>query len=706
MIKQFFEQLYDTNILIDFFNIKIVASILLLTFFINLIIEKTLVKTLFWFCSFIINLSIIFILIDFDFLGFALFIIYVGSVVILFIFIVMTTDLRSYENKEITLNWKLFFTLIITLILSGLFFFYFTDFFESRNIIRYGFPSLNSNQMGIIGQAIYSDPSLLLFLTFILLLTLIGSMYLLNLLEDSFNYVKIKKERFKFIEYAHGFLEKKKEDEDETNEIKNEKEKENKKKQQQQVTFLSFFSLFSTNQDNIFEFLKFSILWGSWLIPILMLFIPFFIKKNFKDKIIKILNFIFLFWLFFLLFTFLVALITNFSVFSAELKLFGSALPESRLWSSFNRSFFCYFIDIIIVLVIIFYIIHNLFWLNTINNSKFIQKNKHNLGYIYALLSIWLISAIFIFYSESYLHFFILIEILTFSSLFIILIQTYAQDNTAKKQHYRVGLKYIITAAFGSIAMLLSFLIIYQKKGDLSYEGLHYIFLYSDPTQDYILPAIFLFILGLFVKTGVSPFHWWLSSVYGELTNFFFVFFSIVPKILFVGVFTLQLFIFMPFGAHLRNYLLIIAFINLIIGVFSAIGEKKSFKRFFIFSSITHFGHIIVALSFLTMFSFILALTYLTIYLFIFFILYYNLLEKKDLNSDFFNILTFSVLNEKTRFILLLILLNSSGLSLFPFFFFVKFLLYLVIIGIVNCIIQLVYMYWLRLFHLIIIYNF
>jgi NADH:ubiquinone oxidoreductase subunit 2 (subunit N) len=55
--------------------------------------------------------------------------------------------------------------------------------------------------------------------------------------------------------------------------------------------------------------------------------------------------------------------------------------------------------------------------------------------------------------------------------------------------------------------MLLSFLIIYQKKGDLSYEGLHYIFLYSDPTQDYILPAIFLFILGLFVKTGVSPFH-------------------------------------------------------------------------------------------------------------------------------------------------------------------------------------------------------
>jgi hypothetical protein len=47
MIKQFFEQLYDTNILIDFFNIKIVASILLLTFFINLIIEKTLVKTLF-----------------------------------------------------------------------------------------------------------------------------------------------------------------------------------------------------------------------------------------------------------------------------------------------------------------------------------------------------------------------------------------------------------------------------------------------------------------------------------------------------------------------------------------------------------------------------------------------------------------------------------------------------------------------------------
>jgi NADH:ubiquinone oxidoreductase subunit 2 (subunit N) len=125
----------------------------------------------------------------------------------------------------------------------------------------------------------------------------------------------------------------------------------------------------------------------------------------------------------------------------------------------------------------------------------------------------------------------------------------------------------------------------------------------------------------------------------------------------------------MPFGSDLRDYLLVFAFINLFIGLFSAIGEKKSFRRFFVFSSVTHFGHIIVALSLLTTFGFMLALTYLIIYLFIFFIIYYKLLEKRDLNSDSFNILTFSVLNEKTRLILLLTLLSLTGLPLFPFFF-------------------------------------
>jgi len=646
-MEQFFE-LINGGFLNIFLNVKTaVLGIILLSFFINLIIEKTLIRTIFWFVSFIIILSIIFVLIDFDFLGFALFIIYVGSVVILFIFIIMTTDLRSYENKDITLNWKLFFTLIISLIFSGLFFFYFTDFFESRDITKYGLSSAKVNQMGIIGQEIYLDPSLLLFLTFILLLTLIGSMYILNLLEDTSNYIRFKKRRFNLIERANGFLEKKKEEN----------------------IFFSAFSLFSIYQEHIFEYIKLWVLWFSWFIPIILLFIPFFIKKKNNDKIVKILNIIFLSWLILLIIIFLLVLGKNFLFYSIDWKLLCSTLPENYLWNSFNRNFYCYFVDLIILLLLIFYVIHNLFWLNSVSNNEFMQKNKHNLGYLYALFSIWLISTIFIFFSESYIHFFILMEILTFTSLFLILIQTYEQDNNAKKQHYRIGLKYIITAAFGSIAMLFAILIIYQKTGDLSYEGLHYNFLFLNSKSDFMLPIIFIFILGLFVKTGISPFHWWLISVYGELTNFFFVFFSIVPKIFFVGVFTLQLFIFMPFGSDLRDYLLVFAFINLFIGLFSAIGEKKSFRRFFVFSSVTHFGHIIVALSLLTTFGFMLALTYLIIYLFIFFIIYYKLLEKRDLNSDSFNILTFSVLNEKTRVILLLTLLSLTGLPLFPFFF-------------------------------------
>jgi hypothetical protein len=161
----------------------------------------------------------------------------------------MTTELRSYENKNNNLNFKLLVNLIISLFCLAFIYYYFNDFFKSINIVKYGLPTAKFNQMGTIGETIYSDPSILLFLVFILLVVLIGCMYILNSLDDISDYVKSNKRRFKLIDRSKGFLEKKKE----------EKQLNNIKLKDHSSTLLSF-SLFTPEQSGSIDYFLYYVL--------------------------------------------------------------------------------------------------------------------------------------------------------------------------------------------------------------------------------------------------------------------------------------------------------------------------------------------------------------------------------------------------------------------------------------------------------------
>lgn len=651
-----FWMIFDTfNVSIAQVDISIIFSSLILICFINLILEKTLIKSIFWFCSFVITLSIILIQIDFDFLGFAVFIVYVGAIVILFIFIIMTTELRSYENKNNNLNFKLLVNLIISLFCLAFIYYYFNDFFKSINIVKYGLPTAKFNQMGTIGETIYSDPSILLFLVFILLVVLIGCMYILNSLDDISDYVKSNKRRFKLIDRSKGFLEKKKE----------EKQLNNIKLKDHSSTLLSF-SLFTPEQNGSIDYFLYYVLWFYWFIPFILLFIPFIIKDVQKTQ--KVLLWVFNNSCNLLIIAFLLFIAKHYPFSSMEWKAHNLKAPESFLYSSYIETICTYFITILSFTLVLFLKLIINYWFNSFISMSFFQKKKYNLAYFYALISIYMISIIFFFYSESYVHFFVLFELITFASVFLMTIQQ-KQSLELSKINNNVGLRYLIVCSFATVVMLLSVLILYQKTSSLNYIEINKSLFYSKEDLDHYVPVVLLLLIGIFVKAGVAPFQTWLNSVYAELSNFFYVIFAIIPKILFSGIVMKQLFILGVMGSSLREYLLPLAMLNITLGILFAIKEKVALKKFFVFTSIILFGHLLISLCFAFILGYIIAYVFLIIYLISFFIIFYMTIGPDNLNKDTsFNILAFSSMNEKKRALVVIVLLNLGGVPLFPLF--------------------------------------
>jgi formate hydrogenlyase subunit 3/multisubunit Na+/H+ antiporter MnhD subunit len=104
-----------------------------------------------------------------------------------------------------------------------------------------------------------------------------------------------------------------------------------------------------------------------------------------------------------------------------------------------------------------------------------------------------------------------------------------------------------------------------------------------------------LLFIGLFIKAGLVPFHWWLPDAY-----------SVAPapvSILLAGIVTkatgvyalIRLSIVLGPVPGLREAMLAIGLLTILFGAFAAIGQKE-FKRMLAYSSASQVGYIVLAL--------------------------------------------------------------------------------------------------------------
>ncbi len=369
---------------------------------------------------------------------------------------------------------------------------------------------------------------------------------------------------------------------------------------------------------------------------------------------------------YFFIFNLIIILLYTYFIFNTEFFSFFSTLYISS-FVNLIKTFIIFFTFIVLII--------------SLDYIKLDLKFKGFEFYIILFLSI--IGSIFLITSNDFLTFYLSLEL---QSLAFYVLTSFKQISIFSVE---AGLKYFVLGSFSSGIFVFGASTFYGILGLYNFSDICFFFKYNINFLVYnnilILSLIFLAITILF-KISAAPFHIWTPDVYEGAPTIITFFFSIVPKVAFLG-FIIR-FITQIFEFSLENvvFLLILSssISSLILGSIAALLQKK-IKRLLAYSSISNVGFLLMGPASNTLEGITSSLIFFLFYSFIttvfFFILInvrylHNKLKLKNI-SEFFGLIN-------TNFIIsIFLLLNLFSLIGIPPLagFFGKFYLFFSVFG-------------------------
>ena len=212
--------------------------------------------------------------------------------------------------------------------------------------------------------------------------------------------------------------------------------------------------------------------------------------------------------------------------------------------------------------------------------------------------------------SYNILSFFLALELQSFC---FYILASYKKDSVYSTE---AGLKYFLLGAFSSAILLFGGSLIYGFVGTTEFQSLIIITSSNYYDKSIINFGIILIIIGFFFKLGAFPFHSWLPDVYeGSITSTSF-FFAITSKI---GLFVILCRFILSNSDNVIfcwQYLFLISgLLSIFWGSFVALKQEK-IKRLLAYSSISHVGYLLLALTSVSIEGFYAFFFYLIIYTF------------------------------------------------------------------------------------------
>jgi NADH-quinone oxidoreductase subunit N len=171
-----------------------------------------------------------------------------------------------------------------------------------------------------------------------------------------------------------------------------------------------------------------------------------------------------------------------------------------------------------------------------------------------------------------------------------------ASFNVKSAKSSEAGIKYFILGSLASGLLLFGISLIYGYSATTNFTALQE-FIGKLKPEEMPIGIVFGMVMvatAMFFKISAAPFHMWAPDVYQGAPTIVLAFFGTVVK--FSVVMSL---IFLSLNISwviLSKILLIVALTSIIVGSFGAIFQKN-LKRLFAFSSITHIGFVLLALS-------------------------------------------------------------------------------------------------------------
>ena len=205
-------------------------------------------------------------------------------------------------------------------------------------------------------------------------------------------------------------------------------------------------------------------------------------------------------------------------------------------------------------------------------------------GEFYLILFSSLLGMYFMISAGNFLLFFIGLET---ASIPMAILSAY---DKYKYQSAEAGAKYILSATFASGLSLYGISLIYGTVGTLYFEDITHN-ISGNPLQ---YMAFGFFIVGLFFKISLVPFHQWTPDVYEGAPTPVTAYFSVISKG--SAAFVLMTLLFKVFGNFLVEwqsilYVVIIATIT-IANLFAI--RQQNLKRFLAYSSVSQAGYIML----------------------------------------------------------------------------------------------------------------
>nr|YP_009154281.1 NADH dehydrogenase subunit 2 [Pseudogymnoascus pannorum]AKM70291.1 NADH dehydrogenase subunit 2 [Pseudogymnoascus pannorum] len=246
---------------------------------------------------------------------------------------------------------------------------------------------------------------------------------------------------------------------------------------------------------------------------------------------------------------------------------------------------------------------------NAINfKSKILNKMGEQFKIIeYPLIILFIITgAVFLVSTSDLVSIFLSIELQSYGLYLLSTIYRNSEQATSG------GLTYFLLGGLASCFILLGSALLYANSGTTSLDGIYVIASISDlgsdisnNTQswykpDYINMSLLILCVGFLFKISAAPFHFWSPDVYDAVPTIVTTFIAIIAKIS-IFIFFLELVHYTSNSLFTNNFswttsLLVSSLLSLIIGSVLGLTQFR-IKRLFAYSTISHVGFILLALS-------------------------------------------------------------------------------------------------------------
>ena len=163
------------------------------------------------------------------------------------------------------------------------------------------------------------------------------------------------------------------------------------------------------------------------------------------------------------------------------------------------------------------------------------------------------------------------------------------------RRSLEAGIKYMVLSAAGSAFLLFGMALLYAESGSLSFASIGATLAAGAPAQ-LVQIGVGMMLIGLAFKLSLAPFHLWTPDVYEGAPAPVSAFLATASKVAVFAV-LLRLYQLSPAFADgwLGNLLSLLAVASILVGNLLAL-LQSNLKRLLGYSSIAHFGYLLIAL--------------------------------------------------------------------------------------------------------------